>query len=384
MTSMWIEGDTMLKKKFYDSLFHWFGPMKPAVFLSLLMLSLLFGCIIPVTADSDSRILIDGAGREVTIPSEPDSFISLYPGTTRLLVAFNKEDAISGLDSYSKRCPIMSVVAPSLQDTVDVGNPYSGTLSLESIAFAKPDVIVMSASLKDMADSIQTDLNIPVVCFKQEFGDYSDLLESITLAGDVVGDDERAKELNEFISSQYDPLTSLRDLPEEEKPFVLVINQPHGDNPLTVWATNPSGSSNLKTALDYSGAINAASDLEYKPGGSPWRSVSLEQIMNWNPDYLFIHPMGNLTPRDILELPDWKDLQAVKNKNVYKVCIEYVGYDPAQMAVQSMHMGHIIHPEKFTGSSFNDKANEVFAFVYNTSSVYNSLESKLGLSRVPS
>jgi len=78
---------------------------------------------------------------------------------------------------------------------------------------------------------------------------------------------------------------------------------------------------------------------------------------------------------------DWQELKAIKEKKVGKVFIGYVGYDPALLVVQTLHMAKILHPDKFD-FDFEQDANDVFEVIYGVDGVYSALEDELGLSKV--
>jgi|GEM_PF-1083517 len=353
--------------------------MKFSYFLIIGILSVICGLmIIPVSSDENGVTVTDAVGRTVTVPSNISSIVSIYPDSTRVLVALGKGELIKATDSYSHQCPILKQAAPYLSDLPDLGNPYDGTLSMEEITKVQPDVVFISGRLNSTAEKIQSELGIPTVCVRPSIKEYEDFLDTVNLIGKATGTSDRATEISDYITGKFENvIEKTKDLKDSEKPEVLVINTPNTNDPLTVMPSIHPAS------LQYAGGKNVASSLDVVgASGSPWRSVSFEQVMNWDPKYIFIHGMGLLTPEQLKEMKDWESLQAVKNDSVYKVFIGYVGYDPALLMVQTDHMAKILHPELFSDLSFSKEADEVFKTIYGKSGIYNELESELGLTKM--
>ena len=80
--------------------------------------------------------------------------------------------------------------------------------------------------------------------------------------------------------------------------------------------------------LESTGAINVARDLKDYP------EINMEQIYKWDPEIIFITNFSPRLPEDLLnntiEGHDWKNVTAVKNKQVFKFPLGmYRWYPPA-------------------------------------------------------
>ncbi|HHV24981.1 MAG: ABC transporter substrate-binding protein [Methanosarcina sp.] len=351
------------------------------VTVTLLLTALLLssGCMsAPSTGDEQQETvsIVDAVGREVQVPTTIDKVVSLGPDSTRILVALGDKEKIVGVDGYSKLCPIIKKIYPEVTSVSDLGNPFQGTLSIEKIAEADPDVVFIRGNNIDIADKIQNEMGIPTVCIYATVHDYDDFLLTIDVIGKTMGKEQQAKDIEHYVDSKFKQIIAVSsEIPDAEKPVVLIVNQPHTKDPLTVMPSiHPS-------TLQYAGGKNAAAGVGASPGGSPWRTVSLEQLAQWSPDYILIHGMGQLSPEELMANTDWQELKAIKEKKVGKVFIGYVGYDPALLVVQTLHMAKILHPDKFD-FDFEQDANDVFEVIYGVDGVYSALEDELGLSKV--
>ncbi len=353
------------------------GLITATLLLAALLLS--SGCTgVPSAVGEQQKTvrIVDAVGREVQVPATIEKVVSLGPDSTRILVALGDKEKIVGVDGYSKLCPVIKKIYPEVASVPDMGNPYQGTLSLEKIAGADPDVVFIRGNHIDIADKIQNEMGIPAVCIYDTVRDYDDFLLTIDVIGRTMGREQQAEALEEYVDSKFKEIIAVTsEIPDAEKPVVLIVNPPHTDDPLTVMPSiHPS-------TLQYAGGNNAAAGLAASPGGSPWRSVSLEQVVQWNPDCILIHGMGQLSPEELMAKTDWQELQAIQEKKVYKVFIGYVGYDPALLVVQTLHMAKILHPDRFD-FDFERDANDVFTVIYGVDGVYSALEDELGLSEV--
>jgi iron complex transport system substrate-binding protein len=339
--------------------------------ISILLISLLIS--LSAADESEGIQITDGLGREVNVPVDVQRVVCLNPDGTRIMVALGAADKIVGVGSYSKSCIILRETYPGLDDVEDVGNPYQGTLSLEKLAELDPDLVLVGGSVPDIADKIQEELKIPSICLYLKVADLEDFLETIDIVGRAIGEDERASELEEYMERKINEITNAAScIPESERTRVLVVGPPMTDDPLRVMVT--------QLALGYAGGINVAQSSSYK-GGNPWRAVSLEQIANWDPDIIMIYGMSLLSPEDLLNNPDWKELKAIQGDQVYKIMTAWVGYDPSLLVVSTLQMANIMYPDEFD-FDFQEEADKVFEEIYGVDGLCSVLETKFGISKV--
>jgi iron complex transport system substrate-binding protein len=339
--------------------------------LAIIMV-ILFALLLSGACAQEMLNITDCVGREVTVTADVTKVVSIYPDATRILVSLGAGDKIVGVDSYSKRCPILEVVYPQLDRITDVGTHISGTLSFESIASLKPDVIFVGGSSRDLADKIQKELGIPCVCSYFYVREIEDFLETYKVIGETVGEEERSEEVQTFIIDKLYEITSVSaDMSDLEKPRVILIAVPFDDDPFKV--------ATVSSAVDWAGGLNLGAD-EYK-GGNPSKTATLEQIAQWDPDIIMVNGMSLVETDDILNDPNWMQLRAVNEKKVYRIFSGMVGYDPALFVVQPLNMAKIIHPEVFS-FDFEDEANMIFEEVYGVNELCSVLEAEFGISKV--
>ncbi|VVB72896.1 Vitamin B12-binding protein [uncultured archaeon] len=342
-----------------------------AIFIAI---ALLFSILISGSAAMDARSIniTDCIGRNTTVPAEINRVISLNADATRIVVSLGAGDRIVGVDSYSLRCPILNKTYPRLKEVKDVGSHISGTLSMESLASLKPDVILLSGSSKDLADKIQAELGIPCVCTYFNVSKVDDFLSAYEVLGELMGKKERSRDIQSFIRNKINGIINVSSaIPKDQYPRVITIGQPLSNDPFKIVT--------VSSVIDWAGGINAGAD-SYK-GGSPSKVVAIEQIAKWDPDMIFINGLALIDVDTILNDPNWKQLRAVKEGKVYKIYSAMVGYDPAIFMVQPMNLAKIMHPDRYT-FDFQEEADKVFEKIYGISKLHPIFEAEFGISNV--
>jgi len=151
--------------------------------------------------------------------------------------------------------------------------------------------------------------------------------------------------------AELDGLT--KDIPEESKPTVYL------------GAVSFSGGHGFcGTFCNYAPlmaihALNLADSLGEKGGVE----IAMEQVIEWDPDIIFLNPGNmNLVLDDYEDNPDAIDsLRAVQNGDVYaQVNFNMFNTNMELAIVDAYYAGSIIYPEAFKDIDFTAKAEEIF------------------------
>jgi iron complex transport system substrate-binding protein len=130
---------------------------------------------------------------------------------------------------------------------------------------------------------------------------------TIEYTGKLLDCEDQAEKLLEFRSSILTKINeTVKDIPEDEKVRVYYAEGPTG------LATDPSGSQHSQV-IDICGGINVA-DCPLTPGNG-MTHVSIEQIMNWNPEAIITSSPQFY--RTVYSDPLWTSIEAVQNNRVY-------------------------------------------------------------------
>lgn len=255
----------------------------------------------------------DDTGAEVTVENPQrvvacmGSFASMWELAGGTLVGAS-DDAFT-LSDYD-------LVSPNVQKVGDFASP-----NLESIIALEPDFVIMtSGSGGRGGDSNQADLkaalaasNIPVACFQvTTFEDYERMLRTCC---DITGRDDLYEQNAQATADRIDAITA--QVPAGEAPTALVL-------------TTYSGGTRVQASSTMTGAMLADLGVKNLVDENPslLKDFSLESIIEMNPDFIFVVPMGNDDAAAMKALEDqtaanpaWATLDAVQNGR-------YVALDP--------------------------------------------------------
>ena len=243
----------------------------------------------------------DQAGREVTIEKEPEKVVSGYYISTSLLIALGQESKIVGIEAKADERPIYKLSAPELIELPNVGSAKQ--FDLEGCAALEPDLVILPLKLSDAADTL-TDLGIDVLLVNPENQELSDEMRDIVSV--AMNCQDKAEELSAFVAEQEEFLSKATE--NSDKPTVYLA----GNSSFLSTAGSEMYQNSLITMA---GGENVAAEIS----DTYWAEVSYEQVLAWNPDYIIIAAEADYTVDDVLNDPNIADLQAVKDKKVYKM-----------------------------------------------------------------
>jgi len=205
---------------------------------------------------------------------------------------------------------------PVLQEKESVGK-RSSSADVERILELNPDLVIVSGLSPDEIVNQIESAGVPVLKYWALHVDT--LLPMVEDIGLILGEDDKAEMLRDFIESNYEIIEErIENLSVNEKPNVYFMSMGHFD-----WTGN-SISSAHKRIVD-SGGVNIAANLEAKVP-----HVDLEWVIEQNPDVI-IYSMSysqyeGSTPtieemktkrQEIMTLPGFDEIDAVQNGRVY-------------------------------------------------------------------
>lgn len=320
------------------------------------------------------RQIVDQIGRTVTIPDKVERTVVLQHQTLNLLVQLDATDKVIGVMSNWKQQlgDGYAQLAPSLEKTPKVGDLIS--FDAESLVKLQPQVVfVTNYAPKEMIDKISA-LGIPVVAIslRKEVNDdkstlnptlqneeqaYNEgLKEGILLIGDIVNKSENAQALvNDTFKQREQVSQRLQDIPKEQRVRAYMANPD--------LATYGSGKY-TGLMMEHAGAFNVAASTV-----KGYKQVSLEQVIAWDPEVIFIQDRYPQVVDEIKQDTRWQVISAVKNNRIY-LMPEYAkawGYPmPEAMAIGELWMAKKLYPEKFSDIDIQKAANDWYQKFYRT------------------
>lgn len=335
-------------------------------------------CISPVFADN-TRTITDMVGRSVTIPTEIHSVLGTAPPTTEAVYMI-KPDVLVGINFDLKNS---SYVPAKYKSLPNVGGQQMGSkLNYETFQSMKPDIVLygfdpaLGGSPADIED-VQTRLNpIPVVACADSTN-ATNYGPEIKFLGTLLGAEDRANSLNKFYDDIYEKVTTtVASIPDDQKKKVYYAEGPDG------LKTDPTSSPHGQL-ISVCGGTNVAEVNQGTSGGmSP---VSIEQVVSWNPDVIVAG--DSKFYKSVLSDPNWKDITAVKNKQVYLIPNQPFGWIDRPPGVNRIigipWLAKVLYPDKFTDINLNSMIKEFYTDFMNydiTDTEVNTIITNSGLS----
>ena len=337
-------------------------------FAFLLMLSL---ALLPVTLCA--RTVTDGLGRQVEIPDKVERVICSGPGCLRLLVYLQARDTAVGVDDIEKKSSIFdarpyALANPRFRELPLIGE-FRGNDNPELIATLDPRPQVMFKTFIGAAQDpseLEGKIGMPVVVLN--YGDLGarrqDLDQSLLLMGQVLGREQRAREVISFMDSLVADLRQrTADSPEIAQTICYVggvaLKGPHGFQ-----STEPG-----YPPFTFVGARNVAA--WQGPGKAPGvTTVAKEKILEWNPSVLFVD-LSTLQLGDkaggLHELrtdPAYQALDSVRQGRVYGL-LPYNWYNVnfGSVLANAYYVGSVLAPDRFRDIDPAAKADEIYEFL---------------------
>ena len=351
--------------------------MHKGYWLSKTMLMLLIGSIFLMSfaaMASYPKTLTDTQGREITLDNAPERIITRSPDEARTVIALGLGDKLVAGEQATKSClcPMTfdntaegcnncfeSIIDGRMPDLPEISTRYD--IYFEKIAALKPDLI-FCGNLKD-AEAFEDKIGCPVVVLGGQGWNFGEdgYYNSIRVAGQALDAEDKADELIAFAKGKVDMIESVTDdLKPEDRPKVYFASRGAGAG----FYDPKEGRDFTRTEPKYdplsmAGGINIASEIN----GSTI-NVALEQIIAWNPDFIFISnsDAGNNTGLDFIKnSPELSSINAIKNGNVYNCFYPHCrGTPPDRNLLNMMYMAKVLYPNDFKDLDMEKEGNEIF------------------------
>lgn len=222
--------------------------------------------------------------------------------THELIPALDLWDSVVGIGRHAYGCDVIQATKPDVERTV----PSAGSgvdVNMEVLLNLKPDLVVTWTYKPETLRFIEArGLKVVGVYPKS----LSELYEVMRLHGRLFGKEEKVEAC----------------LAEMEKIFDLVRQRvsaiPAGSERRVVWLVGKPtsvtcGQGVTSDLMRLAGIVNPASEIQQSSA-----DFSLEQIVAWNPDVIFIWGHASYSPRSILESSQWRYVKAVRDGKVFK------------------------------------------------------------------
>lgn len=336
---------------------------------------------VPVETTPETRIVVDVWNREVEIPYEVESIICLGSMGPRFAAYLDVVDMMVGaedcdIEKTTARYDYSPVYHEQLKVLPSVGSGGGSGQNngyAEAIIEVQPDVIIAGFN-EDAADELQQQTGIPVVSVRYRTQGFIDegFHRAMRVFAEVVGAEKRCEEVLSYVDAcKADLNERTKDIPAEEKlkayTGAVTFNGCHGFaftyvNFPAFTAVNANNVADvfLQERTGEAAEEAAASGKAYI--GNDGFEVDLEQIIEWDPDIIFLDP-GNmdLVNDEYATNPGFfNSLRAVQEGEVYTMpSTNAAGPNVTYLLINAYYAGLTLYPEQFSDIVLEDKAAEI-------------------------
>ncbi len=322
---------------------------------------------------AEQQLVVDAAGRELTIPARIERVICSGSGCLRLLTYLQAIDRIVAVDSIELRGSSVNarpyaIANPQLKNYPLFGE-FRGHDSPELIAGLNPQPQVIFKTFAGRGqnpDHLQRKTGIPVITL--EYGNLTyarqQLNQALRLMAGVMGIAERAEEVIAFFDTMEEDLQRRTgDIPQSRRPSCyiggLAQSGPHGFQ-----STEPSFA-----PFVFTNAHNVAAPSHDEEPLSH-ATVAKEQIIFWDPQILFVDvstlQLGSETNAldQLRHDPAYRVLSALDRDQVYGL-FPYNSYNQNFEAIyaNAYYVGKVLYPDRFEDIDPISKAEEISTFL---------------------
>ena len=281
--------------------------------------------------------LIDHAGRKVIIKKPAEKIVSAYYVSSALLVGLGLEDKVSGIEMRGKTRELYKRSAPRFLDLPGIGNGKG--VNVEEVAKLNPDLVVIPLRLKDTALMFE-ELGINTIVVNPETLEL--LMESIEILGKATGTTTRASQIIEYYTQKINKIEKITE-DIQEKPSIYIAG-------VGSYLTTPTSKMYQSELVRMAGGYMVSSELQ----DSYWTSISLEQLLKWNPEYIFMVNYSRYKLENIMSDNILKTLRGIEEKNVHEIPskIESWDYPTPSSILGVLWLTNKLYPELYTEEEY--------------------------------
>lgn len=307
-----------------------------------------------------TKTVVDAYGRSVKVPNDAKTAATVgsgarfvvYAGAQDKLIAVTEMETAPAMNRpYAIAYKDLFVNLPSTSN----GNHLLETnVNEEQLMDLNPDVIISSRSAEE-CDALQKDTGIPVIGITYQNQLFTDnVYNSITCVGEALGTEDHANEVVAKLKEwDADLKARTADIADADKPSVYV------------GAVNYKGAKSFTgTYANYAPLVELnAKNVADETGQKAAVDVDLEQIGNWDPDYMFLNA-GNmdLMKADYANNQAFFDgLKAFQQGNLYtQPFFNFNGTNIDTGICDTYFIGATIYPDKFADVDLKAKYSEIY------------------------
>jgi iron complex transport system substrate-binding protein len=291
----------------------------------------------------------DVLGRKVTVKVPVKRAVIAI--TPELIPALDIWDQVAGVSDWAEKS--CSVYKAFVFSGLKVRKPTVGTgsnLNIEAILKLNPDVVITWSYNTKVIEFLESKGVKVIAIWPESIGE---LYEVIRLHGKLFGKENQAERVIAEMEKMLNFISErAKQIQTNKRKKVLHL----GGKPTTV-----SGRIGITNdVIKLIGGINVGAEIPSRNA-----DVSVERIINWNPDIIFIWGSAGYDETWIYNNSQWKFIKAVRERKVYKLP-HWSTWSP-RLAPIVLYMAIKTYPEVFGDVNFEKMVDEFYQKVFGLS-----------------
>jgi iron complex transport system substrate-binding protein len=277
-------------------------------------------------------VLTDDKGEQVTITAPAERIISLAPSNTEILGSLMLMDRVVGVTDYCN-------YPPEASEKTKIGGFSS--VNVEQVVALRPDLVLAAPTNGKETVARLRALGLTVIVVDPQ--DINGVFDSIRLVGEATGTTDRADILIRSLQKRQNAVqNATAKAPNRPKVAHVVWYDP-------IWV---SGNNTYQDeVIRYAGGANAFSSVD------SWGTVSLEDFLITDPDYILVNAGNGMTNATdnanpvydyFLQDSRLSQLKAVRENHILLVDTDTISRGGPRIIDPVEQVAYAIHPECFT------------------------------------
>lgn len=303
--------------------------------LILLIVVALFGCQQEVEK-IETRRVIDCLGRSVEVPLEINKVGAIYAISGHTSVLLGEGEKIVSVTSGLKRDLLLTQMVPSILEATEPKN--GGSINIEELLKDKPDVIFINTdiALNERETDKLDKFHIPYLAIT--FDSIEEQQYMVKMIGEVYHQEEKAQLYIDYYNEMVNKIENRTQNIDEQITVFHSINE--------ATRTDPKGSMSEEwfTIAGFD-LVSTQGDLKFVSNDY---YASLEQILAWDPEVIFVNENG--VDDYILKDSKWQSLKAVNTNQVYMLPVGITRWghpNSLEIPLVMLYTSKMMYPDLF-------------------------------------
>ncbi|KRK39847.1 ABC transporter substrate-binding protein [Loigolactobacillus bifermentans] len=320
---------------------------------------------------SKNITVTDEAGAKVTVPknSKRIAVVGIWPFSAVVTTFFNSADRLVYMPEASMTAAkngLLGELYPNITKVKTVNDNGGSTINTEELKKSDPDIVFYPAENPKVKQQLtQAGFNAVGVSVGKWKGNTIETLNNWygLLSKLYPNRQNRAKVVKNYSDKMYARVQKqVKTIPASKRKSVFILHQ--------YTASTITSGGKASFAAYWAKAIGAK-NVANTAGKGNAMPVNAEQVYKWNPQVILVTNFTTAQPSDLynnkIGNTDWSKVQAVKNKQVYKMPLGmYRSYTPGvDTPLTLMWAAKTVYPSKFKNVNMVQEAKTYYKKAFN-------------------